>query len=134
MAEGIKAIGGNPDNIQSVIRKKGDLHAFLELHIEQGGILENENLQIGVVEGIVGMMDWDVTIEGFANHAGSTPMNMRKDALLAASRLVIAVNEVIKSVPGKQVGTVGKIASFPGASNVIPGKVTLSLEIRDLVD
>lgn len=132
MAEGIKAIGGNPDNIQSVIRKKGDLRAFLELHIEQGGILENENLQIGVVEGIVGMMDWDVTIEGFANHAGSTPMNMRKDALIAASRLVIAVNEVINSVPGKQVGTVGKIASLPGASNVIPGKVTLSLEIRDL--
>ena len=132
MAEGIKAIGGNPDNIQSVIRKKGDIHAFLELHIEQGGILENENLQIGVVEGIVGMMDWDVTVEGFANHAGSTPMNMRKDALIAASRLVIAVNEVINSVPGKQVGTVGKIASLPGASNVIPGKVTLSLEIRDL--
>ena len=132
MAEGIKAIGGNPDNIQSVIRKKGDIHAFLELHIEQGGILENENLQIGVVEGIVGMMDWDVVVEGFANHAGSTPMNMRKDALIAASRLVIAVNEVINSVPGKQVGTVGKIASLPGASNVIPGKVTLSLEIRDL--
>jgi len=132
MAEGIKAVGGNPDNIQSIIRKKGDLHAWLELHIEQGGILENENLQIGVVEGIVGMMDWDVTIEGFANHAGSTPMNMRTDALLAASKFVIAVNEVIKSVPGKQVGTVGKIAVFPGASNVIPGKVTTSLEVRDL--
>jgi N-carbamoyl-L-amino-acid hydrolase len=132
MAQGIKAVGGNPDNIQSIIRKKGDLHAWLELHIEQGGILENENLQIGVVEGIVGMMDWDVTIEGFANHAGSTPMNMRTDALLAASKFVIAVNEVIKSVPGKQVGTVGKIAVFPGASNVIPGKVTTSLEVRDL--
>ncbi len=132
MAEGIRAIGGDPDNIQSCLRKKGDLHAFLELHIEQGGILENENLQIGVVEGIVGMMDWDVTIEGFSNHAGSTPMNMRKDALLAASRFVIAVNEVINSLPGKQVGTVGKIAVLPGASNVIPAKVTLSLEIRDL--
>ena len=132
MAEGIKAIGGDPANIQSCLMKKGDLHAWLELHIEQGGILENENLQIGVVEGIVGMMDWDVTVEGFANHAGSTPMNLRKDALLAASKLVVAVNEVINSVPGKQVGTVGKIASLPGASNVIPGKVALSLEIRDL--
>ncbi len=132
MAEGIKAIGGNPDNIQSCIRKKGDLHAWLELHIEQGGILESENIQIGVVEGIVGMMDWDVTVEGFANHAGATPMNIRKDALLVASRFVIAVNEVINSVPGKQVGTVGKISSFPGASNVIPGKVLMSLEIRDL--
>ncbi len=132
MAEGIKAIGGNPDNVQSCIRKKGDMHAWLELHIEQGGILENENLQIGVVEGIVGMMDWDVTIEGSANHAGATPMNIRKDALLAASKLVIAVNEVINSVQGRQVGTVGKISSLPGASNVIPGKVLMSLEIRDL--
>ena len=132
MAEGIKAIGGNPDNIQSCKRNKGDLHAWLELHIEQGGILDNENIQIGVVEGIVGMMDWDVTIEGFANHAVATPMTIRKDALLAASKLVIAVNEVINSVPGRQVGTVGKISSSPGASNVIPGKVVMSLEIRDL--
>jgi beta-ureidopropionase / N-carbamoyl-L-amino-acid hydrolase len=132
MAEGIRAIGGNPDNVQSCIRKKGDMHAWLELHIEQGGILENENLQIGVVEGIVGIMDFEVTIEGIANHAGSTPMNMRKDALLAGSKFVIAVNEVINSVPGKQVGTVGKITPFPGASNVIPGKVVMSLEIRDL--
>ncbi|MBY0434348.1 MAG: M20 family metallo-hydrolase [Cyclobacteriaceae bacterium] len=132
MAEGLKAIGGNPDNVQSCTRKKGDMHAWLELHIEQGGILENENLQIGVVEGIVGIMDFEVTIEGIANHAGSTPMNMRKDALLAASKFVIAVNEVINSVPGKQVGTVGKITPFPGASNVIPGKVVMSLEIRDL--
>lgn len=132
MADGIKAIGGDPDSIKSVIRKNGDLHAWLELHIEQGGILEKENLQIGVVEGIVGMMDWDVTIEGFANHAGTTPMNMRNDALLAASKFVIAVNDVVKSVPGKQVGTVGKIAVSPGASNVIPGKVVTSLEVRDL--
>ncbi len=132
MEEGIKSIGGDPGNIQSCLRKKGDIHAWLELHIEQGGILETENIQIGVVEGIVGMMDWDVIIEGFSNHAGSTPMNLRKDALLAASKLVVAVNEVINSVPGKQVGTVGRISALPGATNVIPGKVTMSLEIRDL--
>ena len=132
MAEGIKAIGGNPDNIQSCIRKKGDLHAWLELHIEQGGILERENLQIGVVEGIVGIVHWEVTVEGFANHAGTTPMNMRQDALLASSRFIIAVNEVINSVKGNQVGTIGKIATTPNAYNVIPGKVVLGLEIRDL--
>ena len=131
-AEGIKAIGGNPDYIQSCIRKKGDLKAFLELHIEQGGILEKEKLQIGVVEGIVGIVHWEVTVEGFANHAGTTPMAMRQDALLAASKLIIAVNEVIKSVKGNQVGTIGKIAVQPGAYNVIPGKVVLGLEIRDL--
>ena len=132
MAEGIKAIGGNPDNIQSCIRKKGDFHAWVELHIEQGGILEKEKIQIGVVEGIVGIVHWEVTVEGFANHAGATQMNMRQDALLAASKFIIAVNEVVTSVKGTQVGTVGKIAVLPGAYNVIPGKVVLGLEIRDL--
>ncbi|MBC7866812.1 MAG: M20 family metallo-hydrolase [Gloeobacteraceae cyanobacterium ES-bin-316] len=132
MAEGIMAIGGNPDSIKNSVRKKGDIEAFLELHIEQGGILEKENLQIGVVEGIVGIVHWEVTVEGFANHAGTTPMDMRQDALLGASKLIIAVNEVINSVPGKQVGTIGKIAAMLGAYNVIPGKVMLGLEIRDL--
>jgi len=132
MAEGIKAIGGDPGNIQSCIRKKGDLHAFLELHIEQGGILEIENLQIGVVEGIVGIMDCEVTVEGVANHAGTTPMNLRQDALLASSKLIIAVNEVIRNLPGNQVGTIGKITALPGAYNVVPGHVTLGLELRDL--
>ncbi|PJE47172.1 MAG: Zn-dependent hydrolase [Sediminibacterium sp.] len=132
MGEGIKAIGGNPENIQSCIRKKGDIHSWVELHIEQGGILEREKIQIGVVEGIVGIVHWEVTVEGFANHAGATPMNMRQDALLAASKFIIAVNEVINSVKGSQVGTIGKIAVQPGAYNVIPGKVQLGLEIRDL--
>jgi N-carbamoyl-L-amino-acid hydrolase len=132
MAEGIRAIGGNPDNIPLSIRNKGDIKAFLELHIEQGGILEKENVQIGVVEGIVGIVHWEVIVEGFANHAGSTPMNMRQDALLAASQFINAVNEVINSVKGSQVGTVGKIAVQPGAYNVIPGKVLMGLEIRDL--
>src|ERR1017187_2850700 len=132
IAAGIRAIGGNPDDIQSCIRKNGDIHAFLELHIEQGGILENENIQIGVVEGIIVRIAWDITVEGVANHAGTTPMNMRQDALLAGSKLIIAVNEVITGVKGNQVGTIGKIYAFPGAYNVIPGKVTLGLEIRDL--
>ncbi len=132
MKEGIQAIGGNPEAIQSSMRKKGDLSAFLELHIEQGGILESKKLQIGIVEGIVGIQHWDITVSGFANHAGTTPMAMRKDALLAASKLVVAVNEVINSYPGKQVGTIGKINAQPGAFNVIPGKVIAGLEIRDL--
>lgn len=132
MAEGIKAIGGNPDNLPSCKRVKGDFHAWVELHIEQGGILEKEKIQIGVVEGIVGIVHWEVTVEGFSNHAGTTPMNLRQDALLAASKFILAVNEVINSVKGNQVGTVGKIAVTPGAYNVVPGKVVLGLEIRDL--
>lgn len=130
--DGIKAIGGNPDSLEKVIRKAGDLTAFLEVHIEQGGILEYENIQIGVVEGIVAIEDWEVAVEGFANHAGTTPMNKRHDALLSASKFIIAVNEVVNSFEGRQVGTVGKISAEPGAINVIPGKVILSLEMRDL--
>ncbi len=132
IAEGVKAIGGNPDNIKAAARKKGDLTAFIELHIEQGGLLEKEKLQIGVVEGIVGIEHWEVVVEGFANHAGTTLMNMRSDALLAAAQFIVAVNEEITTVQGRQVGTVGKIVALPGAFNVIPGKVNLGLEIRDL--
>jgi len=134
IADGIKAIGGNPDSVQFAGRKINDIKAFLELHIEQGGILEKENIQIGIVEGIVGINHWEVIVNGFANHAGTTPMNMRHDALLAAVKFIIAVNETINSVDGSQVGTVGKIAAQPGAYNVIPGKVLMGLELRDLSD
>jgi N-carbamoyl-L-amino-acid hydrolase len=130
--EGIKFIGGDPDRLASVVRKNGDIAAYVELHIEQGGILDKERIDIGVVEGIVGVYWWDVTVEGFANHAGTTPMNQRRDALLAAARYVDAVNRVVTSVTGRQVGTVGKIQAFPGAYNVVPGKVTTSLGLRDL--
>jgi len=130
--EGIKFIGGDPAKLASVKREKGSIAAYLELHIEQGGTLEAEKIDIGVVEGIVGINQWEVTIQGFANHAGTTAMNNRRDALLAAAKFVEAVNRVATSVPGRQVGTVGRIQAFPGAPNVIPGKVVLTLELRDL--
>jgi N-carbamoyl-L-amino-acid hydrolase len=130
--DGIKFIGGDPTNLASVRRRKGDIAAYLELHIEQGGHLDTEKIKIGVVEGIVGINWWDVTIEGFANHAGTTAMNNRQDALLAAAKFIEAVNRIVTSVPGRQVGTVGRINALPGAPNVIPGKVVLSLELRDL--
>ena len=130
--EGIISLGGNPDNLARVIRKKGDIKAFVELHIEQGRILETKDIDIGVVEGIVGISWWDVIIEGTPNHAGTTPMDMRQDAMIAASYLVLAINKVVTSDPGRQVGTVGRIKAEPGAPNVIPGKVIMSLELRDL--
>lgn len=130
--EGIGKIDGNPDRLSEVAREPGSIGAFLELHIEQGSFLYDENIQIGIVEGIVGIEWWEITIEGFANHAGTTPMNKRQDALLSASELVLAVNKVAKSMEGRQVATVGKIEVEPGAPNVIPGKVKMSLEIRDL--
>jgi N-carbamoyl-L-amino-acid hydrolase len=132
IGEGIRFIGGDPDNLQSAKRNPSEILAYLELHIEQGGILEAEKINIGVVEGIVGINVWDVTVVGFANHAGTTPMNQRKDALLAAARLVDSVNHIAKSMPGRQVATIGTIQAEPGAPNVIPGKVVMSLEIRDL--
>ena len=130
--EGIMRIGGDTTRLNEVIRPKGSLAAFVELHIEQGAILEEEGLDIGVVEGIVGLNWWDVEITGFANHAGTTPMNRRQDAMLAAAHFIQAVNEVTNSFEGAQVGTVGRIKAEPGAPNVIPGRVVLSLEIRDL--
>ena len=132
MGEGIMRIGGDTTKLKEAKREKGSLAAFLELHIEQGGKLEKENLDIGIVEGIVGLNWWDVVFTGFANHAGTTPMNARQDALLAAAKYIVAVNEVTNSFEGTQVGTVGRIKAEPGAPNVIPGKVTASLEIRDL--
>ncbi|WP_437396208.1 Zn-dependent hydrolase [Flagellimonas lutimaris] len=132
MGEGIMRIGGDTTKLADAKREKGSLAAFLELHIEQGGKLEKENLDIGVVEGIVGLNWWDVVFTGFANHAGTTPMNARQDALLAAAKYIVAVNEITNSFEGTQVGTVGRIKAEPGAPNVIPGKVTASLEIRDL--
>jgi N-carbamoyl-L-amino-acid hydrolase len=130
--EGIAFIGGDPQRIAMARRNPGDIAAYLELHIEQGGILEETKTDIGIVEGIVGLYWWDVTIEGVANHAGTTPMNRRHDAMLAAAKFTLMVNRVVTSKPGRQVGTVGRISALPGAPNVIPGKVVLSLELRDL--
>ncbi len=130
--EGTKFIGGDPAQLASARRQPGSIAGYFELHIEQGGTLEREKTDIGVVEGIVGILHSDVTIQGFANHAGTTPMNQRHDALLSAARFIEKVNQVVTSVPGRQVGTVGWIKVSPGAYNVIPGKVVLGLELRDL--
>jgi N-carbamoyl-L-amino-acid hydrolase len=132
IGEGIRAVGGDPNRLDLAERKPGELKAFIELHIEQGAFLDEENIDIGVVEGIVGIRWWDVTIEGLANHAGTTPMNRRWDAMVSAAEYILAVNRVATSMPGGQVATVGKIRALPGAPNVIPGEVVLSLEIRDL--
>ena len=130
--EGIKRIGGNLNKLQDAKLKKDEWTAYVELHIEQGAFLYDENLEIGIVEGIVGIKQWNVIIDGFANHAGTTPMDKRNDALYAASLYVQSVHEIGKNTPGNQVATVGMIKPFPGAPNVIPGKVNASLESRDL--
>ena len=130
--DGIEKIGGDLSKIRTAQLAKNEWAAYIELHIEQGGFLFQEGNHIGVVEGIVGIKQWDVTVNGFPNHAGTTPMNQRRDALYAASQYIQAVHEIGKHTPGRQVATVGKIQSFPGAPNVVPGLVNASLEIRDL--
>jgi N-carbamoyl-L-amino-acid hydrolase len=131
-AEAIAKIGGAPDRIDSAIRAKGSQHCYLELHIEQGGTLEARQIPVGVVEGIVSIQRYRAVITGFANHAGTTPMPERQDALVAASRLTLAVREAVTSRQGRQVGTVGHLTVEPNAPNVIPGKVQLTIELRDL--
>ncbi|MEK6278988.1 MAG: M20 family metallo-hydrolase [Acidobacteriota bacterium] len=130
--EGIEYIGGKPDQLEMARRYPGEIAAYLEYHIEQGPALESDCIDIGIVEGIVGVSRWEVTIEGFSNHAGTTPMNGRKDALIVAAGFIEAVNRIIMNTAGLQVGTVGRIRALPGAPNVIPGKVILSLDVRDL--
>lgn len=132
IGDGTNFIGGDVSQIASAEVQPGAYEAFIELHIEQGAILDEEKIDIGIVEGIVGIGWWDVTLEGYANHGGTTAMNNRRDAMVAAAELTLAVNRVALSTPGRQVATVGRIQAFPGAPNVIPGRVEMSLEIRDL--
>ena len=106
--------------------------SFIELHIEQGGMLEQEGLDIGIVEGIVGITRYRIDITGEANHAGTTPMALRRDAVLAGAKLISKMEELAKQYPHPFVFTVGKIEVSPGVVNVVPGAVTLYLEIRDL--
>lgn len=134
VSDGIAFVGGDPARLAEVKRAPGSIAAYLELHIEQGGILEATGTAIGVVEGIVGIRQWDVTVTGVSNHAGTTPMDARQDAMLAAARFIDMVNRVVRARPGRQVGTVGRLEARPGAVNVIPGVVTCALELRDLDD
>ena len=130
--DGTRLLGGDPTRLAEARRRPGEYLCYFELHIEQGGILDEAGVKIGVVEGIVGIRWYEVTIRGFANHAGTTPMDRRKDAMLAAARLTVAINEVIRAIPGRQVGTVGRITALPGTVNVIPGQVVLTIDLRDM--
>ena len=132
LRDGLRKIGGDPERLGEAARKAGSIHAYLELHIEQGGVLDKAGIPVGVVDGIVCIDRYNVVVEGFANHAGTTPMPGRRNALIAAARLVEAVNDVVTSETGRQVGTVGQLAVFPNAPNVIPGRVEMTVELRDL--
>ncbi len=135
----LKRIGGDWDAItqaylspvRAAASQANRIAAFVELHVEQGPVLESQGKQIGIVEGIVGQRRYQVTVTGRANHAGTTPMDRRQDALVAAAQIVLAV-QAIGNLSGQQVATVGMLTVFPNAANVIPGQVDLSVDVRDL--
>lgn len=120
--------GLEPDNIHSAARNPDDLLAYLEVHIEQGPVLEDENLALGIVSAIAGARRFAIEIEGYAGHAGTVPMPMRKDALVGAALGVVLVENIANEF--NVVATVGKIECGPGAVNVIPGHAKFTIDIR----
>ncbi|UCG84794.1 MAG: Zn-dependent hydrolase [Gemmatimonadota bacterium] len=131
LSDKIRRIGGDPARVGKATWKPGSLLAYVELHVEQGSVLDSHGIDIGVVQGFVAIDQYDVTITGVPNHAGTTAMDERIDALLPAAELALAVDRIVRAIPGNQVGTVGAFEVSPGAPNVIPGEVALTVELRD---
>ena len=129
--EAMSAAGFKPQNLDEAILKENSLHAYLELHIEQGPVLERSGISVGVVSGIAAPIRFEITIQGKADHSGATPMNMRSDALLAASHIIIAANKFAKSKK-TAVATVGYAHAKPGVLNVVPGEARLGVDLRDI--
>ncbi len=133
LAEAMRTFGGEPEQIALARREGGDLLGYCEVHIEQGPVLESLNLPVGVVSAITGHSRIKVTLNGMAGHAGTVPMSLRHDALCAAAACILAIESYAQSIPGL-VATVGQFSVEPGASNVIPGQVTFSLDVRHQED
>ena len=129
--EAMSAAGFKPQNLDEAILKENSLHAYLELHIEQGPVLERSAISVGVVSGIAAPIRFEITIHGKADHSGATPMNMRSDALLAASHIIIAANKFAKNKK-TAVATVGYAHAKPGVLNVVPGEARLGVDLRDI--
>jgi len=130
--EGIARVGGDVSRLEESLRRRGSAKCYFELHIEQGGLLDRAGLRVGVVQGIVGLRFLDVVIEGMSNHAGTTPMDQRQDAVLAAAKFTVAVNDAVRGMPGRQVATIGRVVPAPNTRNVIAGRVDLTVDFRDL--
>ncbi|MFF2853483.1 MULTISPECIES: M20 family metallo-hydrolase [unclassified Peribacillus] len=133
LADAISYAGGNPKEIHKCKKEKDSIALYLELHIEQGPVLLKKNANLGVVTGIVGIQRYKVSVDGIPNHSGTTPMDMRNDALTAASEMTLSLEkEANEKFEQPVVGTVGVFNNFPNASNVVPGKVEFAVEIRSI--
>ena len=134
MREAMIAFGLDPDHVGAAARAPGELLAYVELHIEQGPVLEAKSLPVGVVTAIAGATRLAASLTGMAGHAGTVPMALRKDALTGAAECIVAIEELCRTDPDGLVGTVGYINAMPGATNVIPGKVSFTMDIRAPTD
>jgi allantoate deiminase len=133
MRDALTAFGLDPTRYATAAHRPEQVLAYAELHIEQGPVLEAAGLPVGVVTAINGGYRFTIEWTGMAGHAGTVPMRLRRDALAAAAECVLAVERIATSMP-EVVGTVGRIEALPGAMNVIPGKVKLSLDVRAPTD
>jgi allantoate deiminase len=131
VAEAMRAYGLEPDRLGEVSRPAGSIKAYVEVHIEQGSVLESEGLPVGVASGLTGSVRFGFTLKGEARHAGTTPMKLRRDALAAAAEAISFI-ESSAAETGTTVGTVGQLGLKPGGINIIPGEVAFTLDLRDM--
>jgi len=134
MRDALTQFGLDPHHIGAAARVRAELLAYIELHIEQGPVLEAQNLSVGVVTAIAGATRLAASLTGMAGHAGTVPMRLRRDALAGAAECVVAIEDFCKTDEGGLVGTVGYIHAAPGATNVIPGQVSFTMDIRASTD
>ncbi|MBW1697745.1 MAG: Zn-dependent hydrolase [Deltaproteobacteria bacterium] len=131
-SEDMKRMGKDPERIGEAARDPKIFEAVLELHIEQGNRLYTEGIQIGAVTGIVGIYRYGVTVKGEANHAGTTPMHLRDDALVKAAPVFTLLPQWVRARSKEMVGTIGQVTVEPGATNVIPGNCSFIVELRSM--
>ncbi|WP_442601021.1 M20 family metallo-hydrolase [Paenibacillus sp. KN14-4R] len=131
--EALISFGCDPERFDDSQYPEGSIATFLELHIEQGPVLESKGASIGIVTGIAGPLWLTVEMVGVAGHTGSVPMNLRQDALVGAAKVIIGLNELARSEPGAPtVGTVGSLTVFPDSRNIIPEKISFTVDLRDI--
>lgn len=133
LRDALRGYGLDPQNVKAAAHQRANVLAYVELHIEQGPVLESLNLPVGVVTAINGATRYQIEIKGMAGHAGTVPMHLRHDALTAAAECVLAIEQRARA-ERDLVGTVGKLEVTPGAINVIPGKVRFTLDLRAPAD
>jgi allantoate deiminase len=134
MRDALIRFGLDPDHVGAAARSRSELLAYVELHIEQGPVLETQNLPVGVVSAIAGATRLAAKLTGMAGHAGTVPMALRRDALAGAAECICKIEEVCRTDEGGLVGTVGYIHAMPGATNVIPGQVSFTIDLRAPTD